>query len=591
MSSLPQPRKRWRIREPIPSDALAELGDLSPLLAQLLYNRGIRARSEAAAFLSGRWEGPSPFALKGMAEAVARIYRAIRHGEPVAVYGDFDTDGITATALLTETLRGLGAEVRAYFPDRFNEGYGLNQQALERLYQAGYRLVVTADCGIRSATEVKAAQAQGMDVIITDHHFPGQILPPARAIVNPKQLGCPYPFKDLSGVGVAFKLAQALLQDEDQPPAGPRGGAAHGRASLPNPADLLDLVALGTVADIVPLVGENRSLASQGLALLNELRRPGLRALVEKAGLQPGGITATHISFILAPRLNAAGRIAAASLGYQLLTTEHAAIANDLAEKLEMLNLERQRLTRETFQKAQADLAETGALDRPLLMVSRKGFHPGIVGLVASRLTEEYYRPSVVVEVGEDFSKGSARSIPEFHITQALDRCADLLVRHGGHAAAAGFTCANEQLPALEERLLSIAEEILGGQELAPTLEIEAEIPLSAAPDALRALRSLEPVGESNPLPCFLTRGVRVNKAQVVGKEGQHLRLELYDGCATWDGIGFNLGSWAADIPGQIDVVYHLEQNQWGGEDRIRLSVQDLRPAAEGAPTSSPRPG
>jgi len=577
LSSSLQSQKQWLIPPPVPPDVLSRLSHLPPLLVQLLYRRGIETREEADVFLERRWEGPSPFALKGMHDAVTRIRRAIRQGERIAVYGDFDADGVTGTALLTEMLEGLGAQVRGYIPHRIDEGYGLNKESLERLRQDGFRLVVTVDCGIRSISEVEFAQGRGLDMVITDHHTVGENVPPAKAIVNPKQVGCPYPFKALSGVGVAYKLADALLRAEDQVPL-----QHHEEAVRPQLVDLLDLVALGTVADIVPLVGENRSLANQGLALINEARRPGLRALIERARLRPGQIRATHIGFVLAPRLNAAGRIAAASLGYELLTTQHATTAQDLAEKLENLNRERQQLTREAFQEAQAWLTEAKALDRSLLMVAREDFHPGVVGLVASRLTDEYYRPSVVVEVGDSESKGSARSIPEFHITKALDRCADLLVRHGGHAAAAGFTCTNENLPALEERLLAIAEEALKDQELVPTQEIDAEIPLSDASwKTIETLSLLEPFGEGNPTPCFLTRGVEVRQARAVGRDGQHLRLWLSDGHADWDAIGFGFGQWAARIPSRVDVVYHLEDSEWNGERRIQVNVQDLRPAPE----------
>lgn len=575
MPSANRPRKRWQIHPPLPPEARAELAPFPLVLAQILYHRGVRTCSEAQAFLERRWEGPPPFSLKGVNEAVARIRWAIRRREPIAVYGDFDADGVTGTVLLSQVLRALGADVRPYIPHRVDEGYDLNKDALLRLQRNGARLVVSVDCGIRSVEEVAFARRCGLDVVVTDHHSPGEVLPPAVAVVNPKQPGCPYPFKMLSGVGVAYKLAQALLLVEGQAPLRRGSGEAP-----PSAEEFLDLVALGTVADIVPLEGENRALTGQGLVRLNEASRPGIRALMEKAGLRPGQVTATHIGFVLAPRLNAAGRIATAALGYDLLATPHREIALDLAERLENLNRERQEMTRDAFEEARQQVEKAGAAERHLLLVAGEEFHPGIVGLVASRLVEEYYRPSVVVEMGERYSRGSARSIPEFHITQALDQCADLLVRHGGHAAAAGFTCANERLSALQERLEAIAEEALAGQELVPALEIDVEIPLSEVTWELVGLLSLlEPFGEGNPAPLFLSRGVVVREARPVGKENQHLRLLLTDGRAVWDAIAFRFGEWGGEVPQRADVVYCLEPNEWNGETRLQLNVQDLRPA------------
>ncbi|MGC8838022.1 MAG: single-stranded-DNA-specific exonuclease RecJ [Anaerolineae bacterium] len=575
MSSVTHPRKRWNILPPLPPEARAELAPFPALLAQILYHRGIRTRAEAVAFLERRWEGPSPFSLKGMGEAVDRIRWAIRRREPIVIYGDFDVDGITGTVILTQVLQALGASVRPYIPHRVDEGYDLNRESLSRLRENGARLVISVDCGIRSVEEVAFARQWGLDVIVTDHHSPGAALPPAVAVVNPKQPSCPYPFKGLSGVGVAYKVAEALLRVERQVPV--RGRAA---GELPSPEEFLDLVALGTVADIVPLEGENRTLTAQGLVRLNEANRPGVRALVEKAGLRPGQITTTQVGYILAPRLNAAGRIATATLGYELLATPHREIAQSLADELEALNRERQEMTREVFERARQQVEATGGPERHLLLVAGEDFHPGIVGLVASLLVEEYYRPSIVVEKGEPLSRGSARSIPEFHITQALDRCADLLVRHGGHAAAAGFTCASTCLPALEERLEGIAREALGDQALVPALEIDAVIPLSEVTwQVADLLALLEPFGEGNPVPLFLSRDVVVREARAVGKDGQHLRLLLSDGRAVWDAIAFHFRDWGEEVPPRADVVYSLEPGEWNGEKRLQLNVHDLRPA------------
>ncbi|NLE76777.1 MAG: single-stranded-DNA-specific exonuclease RecJ, partial [Chloroflexi bacterium] len=336
----------------------------------------------------------------------------------------------------------------------------------------------------------------------------------------------------------------------------------------------------GTVADIVPLVGENRHLVSQGLERINELRRPGLQALIERARLSGKPVNASHIGYILGPRLNAAGRIAAASLSYRLLTTPSVEEARRMAGQLEELNQERRIYTQDAFQEALADLQERAAMSRPLLMVANDSFHPGIVGLVASKLTETFYRPSVVVEMGDPYSKGSARSIPEFHITDALDRCADLLVHHGGHAAAAGFTVSREKLPELEERLLALAEEALGQQDLAPSLEVDAEIPIAEASwSTVELIGALQPFGEENPTPRFLSRDVDLRDARPVGRDSRHLRVWLSHGQEVHQGIAFNLAHRATELAAKIDVVYHLEVNEWNGESRVQLNLQDFRPS------------
>jgi single-stranded-DNA-specific exonuclease len=538
------------------------------LLIRLLHNRGITTPQAVRDFLGTPTLGTTPFRLPGMHQAVNRLRQAIRAGEKVAIYGDFDADGVSATAVLVETLQALGADVRPYIPHRVDEGYGLNLDALRKLYRAGVRLVVTVDCGIRSVAEVEAAQ-RGMDLIITDHHSVGPDLPPAVAAVNPKITDSSYPFQNLAGVGVAFKLAQALLLAHQK-----MGGQIPLEAE-----DLLDLVALGTVADVVPLLGENRDLVRLGLDRLNDPQRPGLTALMAKAGVRPGEITATTIGYVLGPRLNAAGRLADAMTGYQLLTTRDPGEAERLAAKLDETNRRRQQLTAETLEQARAQVRAEGA-GAPLLFAASEHFLPGIVGLVAGRLTEEFYRPAVVVEVGAEESRGSCRSIPDFHITAALDRCRDLLVRYGGHAAAAGFTVESANLEPLRARLRAVAEEELAGKELVPTLAIDAEVALSEMDWATQALlEQMEPCGSENPVPLFLSRGVVVRDFRPVGADEQHLRLTLSDGRVVWDAIAFRQGIPEGGMPERIDVVYSLEAREWNGEKRLQLVVDDFRPA------------
>ncbi len=561
--------KRWRVAPPVDRRVLARLPDLPPLLVQLLYNRGIDRPGLAHAFLNGGPAMGNPFRLKGMNEAVTRLRRAIRRGERIAVYGDFDTDGVTATALLVETLTALGAQVEPYIPHRVDEGYGLNLDALRHLYRRGVRLVVTVDCGIRSVSEVAQA-SKGLDIIITDHHSVGNRLPPAVAVINPKQPDCPYPFKGLAGVGLAFKLAQGLL----------RAWSKTGGSVDLTEDDLLDLAALGTVADLTPLREENRALVRRGLERLNESPRPGVEALMADAGLRRGEVDAMAIAFRLGPRLNAAGRIDSAMLAYRLLTGRDPLETKSLAEQLGRLNERRQLLTEETVAEAEAQIEAEGE-DAYLCLAASRNFLPGIVGLAASRLTEAYYRPSVVVELGEKESRGSCRSIPEFNITAALDRCADLLIRYGGHAAAAGFTVATENLDALYRRLRAIAAEQLSGLDLRPTLYIDAQVPLEEVDWATHALlRQIEPCGEGNPSPLLLSRGVEVRDRRTMGRDRQHLKLMLRDGRGVaWDAVFFRHGHLLSLVPDRVDVVYRLEVNEWNGEKRLQLHLEDLRPA------------
>jgi single-stranded-DNA-specific exonuclease len=560
---------QWHVAAPVDQGQLALFADRPPLIVQLLHNREIRDPDTATAFLEGRWSEETPFKLKGMVEAVARLRRAMKQKERVAVYGDFDTDGVTATALLVQALSALGAQAEPYIPHRVDEGYGLNLDALRHLYRRGVRVVVTVDCGIRSVQEVARCRGH-LDLIVTDHHEVGQELPPAVAIIDPKQPGCRYPFEGLAGVGVALKLAQALFWVGRQ---------------LRQPLDLdgdslLDLVALGTVADLAPLVGENRALVRRGLAALNEASRPGVEALMARAGLRRGEVDATAIGFRLGPRLNAAGRLDTAMLAYRLLTSPDPLEASELAARLDALNQERQDLTERTVAAAEAQ-ALADDPDAYLYLAAGRDFLPGIVGLAASRLTEAYYRPCVVVEVGEQECRGSCRSIPEFNITAALDECKHLLIRYGGHKAAAGFTVATDKLVDLRRRLQAIAAERLADVELRPTLEIDLEMPLEEVDWATHALLSkMEPCGVDNRQPVLLSRNLEVRDRRSIGSDGKHLKLTLRDGRgAAWDAIAFRRGDLLSQVPERVDVAYTLEIHEWNSEKRLQLQIQDLREA------------
>jgi single-stranded-DNA-specific exonuclease len=510
--------------------------------------------------------------MKGMTEAVAQIRQTIAAGECIAVYGDYDADGVTATALMTQSLRALEAEVRPYIPDRFEEGYGLNKQAIAELAEKGVALIVTVDCGIRSVEEVAYGNELGLKFIITDHHqiprdeAEQDVVPPAVAVLNPRQADCRYPFKDLAGVGVAFKLVQALRQTA---------------ADLPELQDenLLDLVAIGTVADMVPLVGENRMLVKEGLTYVNHPRRVGLQALIQQGGLKLGQITAGTIGFVIGPRLNAAGRLVHARMAYQLLSTHDSLQAQRLAMQLSQINTERQDMTHQFVDKARVQILQGQTL-APLYLITDPEFNHGVVGLVASRLTDEFYRPMLVAQKGEVVTKGSGRSIPEFDITRALDKCAHLLVKYGGHAAAAGFTIENKNLERFRQRLIEIARQSFGAQPLQKVIFIDAEINLKGVNYQLvKDIQDLQPFGYSNPKPRFVSRQLLIRHQTLVGKERRHLKLKLFDGKRTWDAIGFNMGLAWPSIPTStlVDVVYTLEFNTWNGRTNLQLNLKDLK--------------
>ena len=562
---------RWVVAPPISAEANQQLGHLPPVIRQILFNRGFVQAADVQAFLDGHYlTSTDPFLLADMETAVLRIQQAITNDEMIVVYGDFDADGVTSTVLLVQALRGLGlprSQVIPYIPDRVDEGYGLNEEALISLKERGAGLVISVDCGIRSVAEVAAAKALGLDMIITDHHSLGRELPPAHAIINPRRPDSQYPEKALAGVGIAFKLAQAL------------------RLHLPQQAqfvdeDLLDLVAIGTVADLAPLKGENRKLVQDGLAVLNQAQRPGIAALAQVSGLKPGRMTAESIGFGLGPRINAAGRLAHAYTAAKLLAVNNQIMAQQLAQELNSLNKKRQQLTAELSERAEA-MVDPNAF---ILIAAAEDFLSGIVGLVASRLADRNYRPAIVLEKGETESRASCRSIPEFHITEALDETADLLVRHGGHAQAAGFTVTNENLAPFTERITDIAERQLADQVLHPKITIDAEIPLTAVDWALHDhLTQLEPTGYANAAPIFLSRQVEVIHHRPVGRDGSHLQLRLSSSSngnqRVLPAIAFGQGAWASMMPQFVDLVYTIGVNEWNGRRDLQLMVQDLRPA------------
>ena len=562
--------KRWYVSPNITEQAKEALAAFPPILQQLLFNRGYSSDVEARAFLRAEANfDTSPFQMIGMSAAVERILYALDHHEQVAIYGDYDVDGVTATALLVQTLRELGIEVRGYIPNRFDEGYGLNIEALSALKEDGVSLVITVDCGIRSPDEAAHARQIGLDLIITDHHQPASLLPSAFAVINPKQDGDLYPDKDLAGVGIAYKLALAVLEKY----------LLTGQLTDFNPDSLLDLVALGTVADLAPLVGENRMLVRKGLLRIRNTTRQGLFSLANVAEMPIAKTTAMNIGFALGPRLNAAGRLESALAAFDLLTTSDPMLAGQLAQKLDLQNRERQRVTREI----QAQAEEMALADDPqahILFAVHPEFNSGVVGLAASRLVETFYRPAIVGQQNAETTRCSCRSIPEFHITEALDQCADLLVRHGGHAAAAGFTVKNETLPALKERLMVIAGKQLAEIELHPTLVADMEVPLyEMKPEVLKFLDYLQPTGYGNLDAVFVSRNLQVKSSRTVGADAKHIKMTLSDGRVTYDAIGFRLGHLQANMPPRVDVMYTFEMNEFNGRTSLQLNLKDAKAA------------
>ncbi|GMW05195.1 MAG: single-stranded-DNA-specific exonuclease RecJ [Dehalococcoides mccartyi] len=506
----------------------------------------------------------NPFLFPDMEKAVSRIYIALLTGEKIVVYGDFDADGLTATAVLTTGIARLGGNVIPYIPHRVTEGYGLKISALEKHRTEGVSLIISTDCGITAIPEIKRANKIGLDVIVTDHHTPLDELPPAYAIINPKVPGETYPFKELAGVGVAYKLIQALYRNlgrEDET------------------RDLLDLVAIGTIADIVPILNENRYLVKEGIKLLNAEPRPGIIEMAQLSRLHLGEIEPESISWIMAPRLNAAGRLEHALAGYKLLTATTISDSQELALWLENKNTERQQLTVHFVEKARARL-DTQFLPALLIFIDAE-CPQGISGLVAGRLSDEYYRPSIVIKTNADSATGSCRSIPDFNIIQALSRFAHLFSHFGGHAQAAGFTLPIENLDAFVQGISAYAEETLSGVELKPFIDIDIDTDLSElCPATLRELERLAPFGEANPKPVFLSRGLNITDYRSMGSNNEHLKLRIKHKGRFWDGVAFRQ---AKELNGflqsPVDIVYNLELDKWCGTDTLRLKIIDMSPA------------
>ena len=556
--------KRWVLPVPVHCPKVDGVGDLPDLALQVLAARGRTTAAAVEEYLNRADPRLDPFLLPGMDVAVDRILQAAQLAEKVAVYGDYDADGITATAILCVGLRGFGLDPIPYLPDRFSEGYGVRVEALQALRDQGVRLVVTVDCGVRSVAELAWARANGLEVIVTDHHIPGADAPAAVAVVNPRLQPGSYPYLGLSGAGVAYKLLQGLGER--------RPGAV-------DPEELLDLVAIGTIADLAPLDGENRYLVAQGLDRMRRGPRVGIQELLRVARVEAASLNASSIAFSLAPRLNAAGRMDSPRPALDLLLAMDVDRARALAQVLEAANRERQSVTRKEFERAREHVLALPSVPS-LLAVEGRELGEGILGLVAARLTEEFYRPSVVARVGEDTVRASLRSIAEFPITEALEQIGDLLMEFGGHTTAAGFSAQREQLPAILRALGSMADKALVTQP-SPELRADAIARLEQLDEPLMAfLDRIEPTGQGNPPVLFAALGLEVMSKRAVGADGAHLKLLLRDGRRAMDSIGFRLGGRLATTPRAVDALFHLERNRYMGVETLQLSLKDIRPAS-----------
>ncbi len=575
MSTVPPLARSWRAGGAgVAPEAVARLVRelrLPEPLCRLLVSRGHDRPDLARAFLRPSLSDlHEPSRLAGVAAAVARLEQAIDRRETILVHGDYDVDGICAAALYTRALRRLGASVVPFVPHRVRDGYDLGRAGLRRAVEADARLILTADCGIVAHDAVAAAAQAGVDVVVTDHHVPAPLLPPAVAVVNPKRADCDYPNGVLSGAGVAYKVSLALARAR---------GVSDDEVHY-----LLDLVALATVADVMPLRGENRVMTRFGLRLLRESRWPGLRALLVSAGLGDGPLTAGHLSHWLAPRLNAVGRLEDADTGLQLLLSDGTE-AGALAAELEETNARRQAVDGEILDQALTMLGGwyDPTRDRAIVLTG-EGWHPGVIGIVASRLVERYHRPTVLIACppGGAVARGSARSIPGFDLLAAVRSCGSHLERFGGHAAAAGFDVRGEAIEAFSAAFADHARTLLP-QEPVPDLRIDLEIRLDeVTPELVRYLAYAGPFGPGNPTPVFAIRGLTVDSATAVGRDRQHLRLRVRDGDRTLGAIGFGMTPThgAQARPGAVvDMAAQLQEDEWRGQKRIQAKLVDLRSA------------
>ena len=565
--------KKWNIIQPdlAQQETLSHALDISPALAQLLINRCLGDVEHARTFLRGGVsELYNPFLMEGMHEAVLRIKIAIKNKEKVLVHGDYDVDGITSVALVISTLRNFGLDPDYYVPDRITEGYGLGEAGVEKAVEIGASLVVTVDCGISSYEEVKALNAHKIDVVITDHHEVPKVLPPAYAIVNPHRHDCPYPDKNLSGVSIAFKLCEALCSEFNS-----KYVWRH-----------LDLVSLGTVSDVAPLLGENRILVKEGLKQLQKSSNKGLKALIEASGLKKRKPGSFEIGFILGPRINATGRIGSADTAVRLLLTEDMAQAAFLAKRLNEANRERQKIEGVTLKEALSKIErDVNFKEHKVIVLHKKDWHNGVIGIVASRISDRFYRPTILISVKDGIGRGSGRSIENFHLFEALIGCEDILKEYGGHKYACGLTILEKNLDRFKKTINEIASSVLTSDDLIPRLDIDVDIELGLLDEGVvEECSGLEPFGEGNRRPVFCSRDLKLVYPPRILK-GEHIKLHVTDKRGKhFEAIGFGLAK-DSDIELTLrksplfDLAYTVSFNSWQGLKTIQLKIEDIRPS------------
>ncbi|CAM2849458.1 single-stranded-DNA-specific exonuclease RecJ [Paenibacillus sediminis] len=558
---------RWNIAEGDEEieRLFAEQLNISRLLASILVTRGIRTIKDAESFLYATTEEMhDPMLMLGMKEAVTRITSAVKQGEKILIYGDYDADGVSSTALMVHLMRKLNASYDIYIPHRSKEGYGLHNHAIDSAHKQGVSLIVTVDTGISAVKEIAHANELGIDVIVTDHHEPPEILPEAYTLVNPKIPGCPYPFKGLAGVGVAFKLAHAILGEL--------------------PKEWMQIVAIGTVADLMPLTDENRILVRYGIEQMRQTSYPGIRALLKVSGVEVAYVTSTNIGFAMAPRINASGRLDHAMRAVTLLTTQNESEAEEIAEELDALNKERQNVVDDIVREADAQLQakmQNGKLP-DVIVLAGEGWNVGVVGIVASKILDRYYRPTIILGIDPETgnAKGSARSIPGFDIYEALTECSDVLDHYGGHTSAAGMSLHRDQLSVFEERLLQFASEVLEPEHFVPEMTVDKccfiqDVPLQV----IEELALLEPFGMGNPSPRFMFEGLKVNDFRKMGKDSKHLKLTLGQQSDIIEAVAFGKGIIGELVNDHttVDVLAEVNINEWNGSRKPQLMLHDLR--------------
>ena len=547
--------------------------NISAAAARMLVVRNIQSAEEARAFIRPSLDKlHDPFLMKDMDKAVERLHQALTQNENILIYGDYDVDGTTAVAVMYRFLSPLTSRLDYYIPDRHNEGYGVSQQGIDYAAERGCTLIITLDCGIKAVEKLAYAKSKGIDVIVCDHHTPGDELPTAVAVLNMKREDCPYPYKDLSGCGVGFKLAQAYTQQYGLP--------------FDNLLPLLQLLAMSIASDIVPITGENRILAHYGIKQINQAPFAGISAVIDVAGIEAKKLTINELVYKLGPRINACGRMKSGRAAVELLLTDDATFARQQAEEVNQQNEERRDCDTETTREALAMLEEDSTFaQRRSTVVYAPHWHKGVVGIVASRLIETYYRPTIVLTAGEDgIISGSARSVGGFDVYAAIDSCLDLLTNFGGHKYAAGLSMHIDNLPAFRERFEHYVATHIREDQLQPTLLVEAELELAdITPTFYNVIRYLEPFGPGNPRPLFATRNlINHRDTRVVGKTGEHLRLDVTDRAYAITGIAFGRAEMAQHIQNgnPVDICYELDENTFNNRTTIQMMVQDIKPCS-----------